>query len=36
MPACLLPLMQIQSDNSFSEADVDAIGDNLNYSNIGK
>ncbi len=28
--------MHIHSDNALSDADVDAIADNLNYSNIGK
>lgn len=28
--------MHIQSDTALSDADVDSIADNLNYSNIGK
>ena len=36
MPACLFHLMQIQSDDSFFEADVDALEDIFNYGNIGR
>ena len=28
--------MHVHSDNALSNVDVDAIADNLNYSNIGK
>jgi len=28
--------MHIQSDSALSDADVDAVADNLNYGNIGK
>ncbi len=28
--------MRIQGDGALSEADVDAVADNLNYRNIGK